>query len=78
MADWVLTRWNRWGHDRLYAETRDGSRLGYVDMTTHEMHPNNPDDLRLLSAAVATYLSQPRPGRHRARVRIKQAVSAGY
>jgi hypothetical protein len=61
VVDWILHRWKRFGHDRLYAETPDGTRLGYLDMKTHELHPTEPTDLSLLSAAVAAYLRMPAP-----------------
>jgi hypothetical protein len=65
MTDWVLDRWKRYGHDRLYAETPGGIRLGYLDMKTNELHPAEPADLPLLTAAVAAYLNQagPQPGK---------------
>jgi hypothetical protein len=73
--DWVLRRWRRYGHDRLYAETPVGARLGYLDMKTGELHPSKPDNLALLTTAVTSYLtpqrapagnhaSRPQRGRH--------------
>lgn len=56
MTDWVLNRWKHYGHDRLYAETPGGTRLGYLDLKTSELHPAVPDDLPLLTAAVTSYL----------------------
>lgn len=58
MSDWILNRWTRYGQDRLYAETANGVRLGYLDMRTFELHPTEPADLPQLSAAVAAYLNQ--------------------
>lgn len=58
MDTWVLNRWVRYGHDRLYAETAGGTRLGYLDMRTHTLHPAEPEDLPLLTAAVAGYLNR--------------------
>lgn len=57
MSDWVLNRWKRYGHDRLYAETPDGARLGYLDLTTNELHPSGPADLPLLMTAMAAYFA---------------------
>jgi hypothetical protein len=75
MSDWVLHRWKRYGHDRVYAETIDGRRLGYLDLRTNELHPSDPDDLSPLTAAVACYLNPPTPaaGRH---VGAAEAVAA--
>lgn len=55
--DWVVRRWRRYGHDRLYAETPVGARLGYLDMKTGELHPSHPDNLALLTTAVTSYLT---------------------
>lgn len=57
MTEWVLNRWKRYGHDRLYAGTPGGTRLGYLDLQTNQLHPSEPGDLPLLTAAVATYLN---------------------
>jgi len=35
-----LERWNRHGHRRLYAKAIDGSGVGYLDVTTGEVHPS--------------------------------------
>ena len=66
MTDWVLNRWKRYGKDRLYAETPGGTRLGYLDMLSNELHPTEPGDLPLLTAAVASYLNPAEPvaGKH--------------
>lgn len=66
MTDWVVNRWKRYGHDRLYAETPGGTRLGYLDLRSNELHPAEGGDLALLTVAVASYLSDAEPvgGRH--------------
>jgi hypothetical protein len=69
MTGWVLNHWKRYGHDRLYAQTPGGTALGYLDMKTRELHPAEPSDLPLLTAAVASYLNPTSPvpsGRHAA------------
>lgn len=58
MTDWVVNRWKRYGHDRLYAETPGGTRLGYLDLKSNELHPAESGDLALLAAAVADYLNE--------------------
>lgn len=58
MTDWVVNRWKRYGHDRLYAETSGGTRLGYLDLKSNELHPTESSDLALLTAAVADYLAE--------------------
>lgn len=37
-----VTRWRRYGHDRLYATDDDGTRLGYYDVTAASLHPDAP------------------------------------
>jgi hypothetical protein len=66
MTDWIVNRWKRYGHDRLYAETPGGTRLGYLDLKSNELHPAETGDLALLTAAVAGYLGDTTPagGRH--------------
>ncbi|MGH8890632.1 MAG: nuclease-related domain-containing protein [Acidothermaceae bacterium] len=66
MTDWVLGRWTRYGQDRLYAKTPGGTQLGYLDLKTKLLHPEQPSDLPILEAAVAGYLDtlQPPPGKH--------------
>src|SRR6185312_13324595 len=66
MSDWVVNRWKRYGHDRLYAETPGGTRLGYLDLKSNELHPAESGDLALLTAAVAGHLGElvPVGGRH--------------
>jgi hypothetical protein len=34
MRDVTVTRWTKYGHDRLYVQTADGTRLGYWDNKT--------------------------------------------
>ena len=36
MGDLVVTRWTRYGKDRLYVATRDGERVGWRDLETGE------------------------------------------
>lgn len=37
MEPLTLRRWTRYGHDRVYAAGADGTRLGFVDLTTGEV-----------------------------------------
>jgi hypothetical protein len=78
MTDWVVNRWKRYGHDRLYAETPGGTRLGYLDLKSNELHPAGSGDLALLTAAVAGHLSESNPADGRragAELVTAQAVS---
>jgi hypothetical protein len=35
--DLNITRWKRYGHDRLYANLPDGSAVGWADVTTGDI-----------------------------------------
>ncbi len=32
-----VTRWKRYGHDRLYANLPDGTAIGWADVTTGDI-----------------------------------------
>ena len=78
MTEWVLNRWTRHGHDRLYAKTPGGTQLGYLDLKTTSLHPEQPSDLPILEAAVAGYLDtvQPAVGKHLGADRVPTRVTA--
>lgn len=50
-----VTRWRRYGNDRLYVEFADGQRVGWWDLTTDEPHAESSDFLGALSWAVAAW-----------------------
>jgi len=78
MTEWVLSRWTRHGHDRLYAKTPGGTQLGYLDLKTTSLHPEQPSDLPILEAAVGGYLNtvQPGVGKHAGADRVPARASA--
>ncbi|GAB3441271.1 NERD domain-containing protein [Phycicoccus ginsengisoli] len=55
--DLVVNRWRRYGKDRLYVETPDGSKVGFWDLVTETGHPESPDSESSLLAAVASWKS---------------------
>lgn len=55
MTDWVVRRWARYGHERLYAATPGGTDLGYLDVKTGRWHCDELTNLPLLQRAVADY-----------------------
>ena len=71
MTEHVVRRWTRYGHDRLYVETADGTRLGYWDVKigqavveddTHcEAVETAASAFRGTAAAAATVPAQTRP-----------------
>ncbi len=60
MADLVMHRWTQFGYDRLYIADPAGTRLGYVDLKTNEVHPARPETMSYLASAAAAYLRRPR------------------
>jgi hypothetical protein len=51
----TVTRWTRYGKDRLYVHGDDGSDLGWWDLQQNEAHPATPGALAGLSTAVAQW-----------------------
>ncbi|MEO5834891.1 MAG: nuclease-related domain-containing protein [Nakamurella sp.] len=48
-----ITRWTRYGKDRLYIKVADGTQIGFWDLTTDRPHPTSPEHLRgVIDAAV--------------------------
>jgi hypothetical protein len=47
-----ITRWRRYGNDRLYVARPDGSSLGWWDLQADEAHPASDADEDALAAAV--------------------------
>lgn len=56
MAEWIVRRWARFGHDRLYASTPGGTDLGYRDMATGRYHSDDMSNLPLLRRAIEDHL----------------------
>lgn len=48
-----VTRWTRYGKDRLYVSTAAGGKVGWVDLLTDEEHPEAPERAAELTTAVA-------------------------
>lgn len=50
-----MTRWRRWGKDRLYVETSEGSKIGFWDLADDTGHPERPELEPTLVDAVARW-----------------------
>lgn len=48
----VVNRWRRYGKDRLYVTQADETKVGFWDLVTGEAHPESPEQLPALVAAV--------------------------
>ena len=57
MTEWVVRRWVRFGHDRLYAETPGGTALGYLDQKTGRFHSDDAANLPILQRAISESLA---------------------
>lgn len=57
MTEWVVRRWARYGHERLYAETPGGTALGYLDLKTGRYHSDDQSNLPLLEKAITDHLA---------------------
>lgn len=55
MTDWVVRRWARYGHERLYAETPGGTALGYLDLKSGRFHSDDLSNLPLLEKAIGDH-----------------------
>ncbi len=47
-----VTRWRRYGKDRLYVTTADGEKVGWHDLANGESHPETPEQAAALADAV--------------------------
>ena len=56
VTEWVVRRWARYGHERLYAETPGGTALGYLDVKTGRLHSDDNSNLPMLQKAVSEHL----------------------
>lgn len=62
MTDWIVRRWARYGHERLYAETPGGTALGFLDLKTGRYHSDDITNLPILERAISDHLAAQRPG----------------
>lgn len=58
MSEWVVRRWARYGHERLYAETSGGTKLGYLDVKTGQYHCDDESNLPLLKEAIRAHRAE--------------------
>lgn len=61
MTEWVVRKWARYGHERLYAETPGGTALGYLDVKTGRFHSDDTTNLPLLERAIADHRAAQQP-----------------
>ncbi|WP_114905924.1 nuclease-related domain-containing protein [Ornithinimicrobium murale] len=55
MTEWIVRRWARYGHERIYAETPGGTALGYLDVKTGRFHADDLSNLPLLEKAIGDH-----------------------
>lgn len=61
MTEWIVRRWTRYGHERLYAETPGGTALGYLDLKTGRYHSDDSANLPILMRAISDHLDAQQP-----------------
>ena len=54
----VVTRWRRYGHDRLYVRAPDGTDLGWWDLTAGQVHARTPEREATVATAAAEWLAE--------------------
>ncbi len=59
MSEHVVKRWARYGHDRLYVETADGTRLGYRDIKTGQTVVDDESHREAVGTAAAAFRGAP-------------------
>jgi len=77
VTDWIVRRWARYGHERLYAETPGGTALGYLDLKTGRYHSDDLSNLPLLEKAIGDHLAdrEPKQGESDAPVEEAEALA---
>lgn len=55
MSGMTVTRWTRYGKDRLYVTDADGVKIGWFDLVSDQAHPDPTERLDELTAAVQAW-----------------------
>ena len=61
MAGVQMTRWRRFGEDRIYVNDEDGRRVGWLDVTTGATMIERLDLEPVFRAAIAPFAPAPAP-----------------
>lgn len=61
-GDFHVTRWRRYGKDRLYVERPDGTKVGFYDLVASMGHPESPEGGSALLAAVTAWMAEAEGG----------------
>ena len=59
MGELVVRRWTKYGHDRLYVTSVDGTKVGWRDQKTGESHVDVESLTADFDRAIAAYLAEP-------------------
>ena len=57
MGDLLVTRWRRYGNDRLYVNDEAGQRVGWVDLLTGQETLEQPEYADAFHSVIATHQS---------------------
>jgi hypothetical protein len=61
MTDLVAKRWTRYGKDRVYVSTADGTRVGWLDLLDGAQHLEVPDQGPAFLHALQPFLAADPP-----------------
>lgn len=61
MSEITVTRWRKYGNDRLYVTSSEGTRLGWYDLNAQEMHVEDSAHADALQGAIREWLGGPEP-----------------
>lgn len=56
--DHIETRWQRFGHDRVYIKTAEGTDLGYLDLKTRQISPTTPESTQVLEECLTRWIQE--------------------
>lgn len=58
MGDLAIAQWKRYGHHRVYANDESGTRLGYLDVTTGQVHTESEASASSIAPALHEWCAQ--------------------
>lgn len=58
MSTTTVTRWRRYGKDRVYVSDADGVKIGWFDLLADQPHPETPERLAELTLAVHAWQAE--------------------
>lgn len=78
-AEFIETRWRKYGHDRIYLKTSDGIDAGYIDLKLGTISPTSPQFVAPLTACLARWqqkMEAPTQGKDAAEIGAYEALDS--